>query len=80
MILNLKKIYRDVIKKMIEPTNLLHITQRLQSFSYANGVLDTPNVDLFAKDVGVIIGPKIWQNLAKEELIKEILTGLKLEK
>ena len=75
----LERSYHNIIEKIIKPANLSRIIGRLKSFSYTNGTLDTPNIDLFEKNVGVIIGPKIWQNLADEGLITRLLTNFKLE-
>lgn len=73
----LQKIYRDTIKRIREEAVLDRICQRLKSFSYSSGRMDTPNIDMYISELGTIIGEKTWKKLANASIIDNLLDNMK---
>ena len=75
----LRDIYHEVIGKMLEKTALARISRRIKSFSYGDGKMDAPNVDMYISETGIVVGEKTWQKLAKEKTIANLLNKMILE-
>ena len=73
----LQKIYHDTIKRIREEAVLDRICQRLKSFSYSSGRMDTPNIDTYISELGAIIGEKTWKKLANASIIGNLLDNMK---
>lgn len=75
----LRDIYHEVIGKMLEKAALARISRRIKSFSYGDGKMDTPNVDMYISEIGIVVGEKTWQKLAEEKTITNLLDKMILE-
>ena len=75
----LRDIYHEVIGKMLEKAALTRISRRIKSFSYSDGKMDAPNVDMYISEIGIVVGEKTWQKLAKEKTIANLLNKTILE-
>ena len=75
----LRDIYHEVIGKMLEKAALARISRRIKSFSYGDGKMDTPNIDMYISETGIVVGEKTWQKLAKEKTIANLLNKMILE-
>ena len=75
----LRDIYHEVIRKMLEKTTLARISRRIKSFSYNDGKMNVPNIDMYISEIGVVAGEKTWQKLAKEKTIANLLNKTILE-
>ena len=75
----LRDIYHEVIGKMLEKAALTRISRRIKSFSYGDGKMDAPNVDMYISETGIVVGEKTWQKLAKEKTIANLLNKTILE-
>ena len=75
----LRDIYHEVIGKMLEKAALTRISRRIKSFSYGDGKMDTPNVDMYISETGIVVGEKTWQKLAEEKTIANMLDKTILE-
>ena len=75
----LRDIYHEVIGKMLEKTALARISRRIKSFSYNDGKMNVPNIDMYISEIGVVAGEKTWQKLAKEKTIANLLNKTILE-
>ena len=75
----LRDIYHEVIGKMLEKTALARISRRIKSFSYNDGKMNVPNVDMYISEIGVVAGEKTWQKLAEEKTIANLLNKTILE-
>lgn len=75
----LRDIYHEVIGKMLEKTALARISRRIKSFSYNDGKMNVPNVDMYISEIGVVAGEKTWQKLAEEKTITNLLNKMILE-
>lgn len=54
----LRDIYHEVIGKMLEKAALARISRRIKSFSYNDGKMNVPNVDMYISEIGVVAGEK----------------------
>lgn len=54
----LRDIYHEVIGKMLEKAALTRISRRIKSFSYGDGKMDAPNVDMYISETGIVVGEK----------------------
>ena len=75
----LRDIYHEVIGKMLEKTTLARISRRIKSFSYNDGKMNVPNIDMYISEIGVVAGEKTWQKLAEEKTITNLLNKMTLE-
>ena len=75
----LRDIYHEVIGKMLEKAALARISRRIKSFSYGDGKMDTPNIDMYISETGIVVGEKTWQKLAEEKTITNLLNKMILE-
>ena len=75
----LRDLYHEVIGKMLEKATLTRISRRIKSFSYSDGKMDAPNVDMYISEIGIVVGEKTWQKLAKEKTIANLLNKTILE-
>ena len=75
----LRDIYHEVIGKMLEKAALTRISHRIKSFSYGDGKMDTPNIDMYISETGIVVGEKTWQKLAEEKTITNLLNKMILE-
>ena len=75
----LRDIYHEVIGKMLEKTALARISRRIKSFSYNDGKMNVPNIDMYISEIGVVAGEKTWQKLAEEKTITNLLDKMILE-
>lgn len=75
----LRDIYHEVIGKMLEKTTLARISRRIKSFSYNDGKMNVPNIDMYISEIGVVAGEKTWQKLAEEKTITNLLNKMILE-
>ena len=75
----LRDIYHEVIGKMLEKAALTRISHRIKSFSYGDGKMDTPNVDMYISETGIVVGEKTWQKLSEEKTITNLLDKMILE-
>ncbi len=75
----LRDIYHEVIGKMLEKAALARISRRIKSFSYGDGKMDTPNIDMYISETGIVVGEKTWQKLAEEKTITNLLDKMILE-
>ena len=75
----LRDIYHEVIGKMLEKTALARISRRIKSFSYNDGKMNVPNIDMYISEIGIVAGEKTWQKLAKEKTITNLLDKMILE-
>ena len=75
----LRDIYHEVIGKMLEKAALARISRRIKSFSYNDGKMNVPNIDMYISEIGVVAGEKTWQKLAKEKTIANLLDKMILE-
>lgn len=73
----MRAIYRSVIAGMAEPAAIDRICQRLRSFDYRSGLPNTPNIDVYALEVGVVIGESAWRKLATENTIRSVVNRWK---
>ena len=64
---------------MLEKAALARISRRIKSFSYGDGKMDAPNVDMYISETGIVVGEKTWQKLAKEKTIANLLDKMILE-
>ena len=75
----LRDIYHEVIGKILEKTALARISRRIKSFSYNDGKMNVPNIDMYISEIGVVTGEKTWQKLAEEKTITNLLDKMILE-
>ena len=75
----LRDIYHEVIGKMLEKAALARISRRIKSFSYGDGKMDTPNIDMYISETAIVVGEKTWQKLAEEKTITNLLNKMILE-
>ena len=75
----LRDIYHEVIGKMLEKAALTRISRRIKSFSYNDGKMNVPNIDMYISEIGVVAGEKTWQKLAEEKTITNLLDKMILE-
>ena len=75
----LRDIYHEVIGKMLEKAALTRISRRIKSFSYNDGKMNVPNIDMYISEIGVVAGEKTWQKLAEEKTITNLLNKMILE-
>ena len=75
----LRDIYHEVIGKMLEKTTLARISRRIKSFSYNDGKMNVPNIDMYISEIGIVAGEKTWQKLAKEKTIANLINKIILE-
>lgn len=75
----LRDIYHEVIGKMLEKTALARISRRIKSFSYNDGKMNVPNIDMYISEIGIVAGEKTWQKLAEEKTITNLLDKMILE-
>ena len=75
----LRDIYHEVIGKILEKTALARISRRIKSFSYNDGKMNVPNIDMYISEIGIVAGEKTWQKLAKEKTITNLLDKMILE-
>ena len=75
----LRDIYHDVIGKMLEKAALTRISRRIKSFSYNDGKMNVPNIDMYISEIGIVAGEKTWQKLAEEKTITNLLDKMILE-
>ena len=75
----LRDIYHEVIGKMLEKAALTRISRRIKSFSYNDGKMNVPNIDMYISEIGVVTGEKTWQKLAEEKTITNLLDKMILE-
>ena len=75
----LRDIYHEVIGKMLEKTTLARISRRIKSFSYNDGKMNVPNIDMYISEIGIVAGEKTWQKLAEEKTITNLLDKMILE-
>ena len=75
----LRDIYHEVIGKMLEKAALARISRRIKSFSYNDGKMNVPNIDMYISEIGIVAGEKTWQKLAKEKTITNLLDKMILE-
>ena len=75
----LRDIYHEVIGKILEKTALARISRRIKSFSYNDGKMNFPNIDMYISEIGVVTGEKTWQKLAEEKTITNLLDKMILE-
>lgn len=75
----LRDIYHEVIGKMLEKAALTRISHRIKSFSYNDGKMNVPNIDMYISEIGVVAGEKTWQKLAEEKTITNLLNKMILE-
>ena len=75
----LRDIYHEVIGKMLEKTTLARISRRIKSFSYNDGKMNVPNIDMYISEIGIVAGEKTWQKLAEEKTIANLLDKMILE-
>ena len=75
----LRDIYHEVIRKMLEKTTLARISRRIKSFSYNDGKMNVPNIDMYISEIGIVAGEKTWQKLAEEKTITNLLDKMILE-
>ena len=75
----LRDIYHEVIGKMLEKAALARISRRIKSFSYNDGRMNVPNIDMYISEIGVVAGEKTWQKLAEEKTITNLLDKMILE-
>ena len=75
----LRDIYHEVIRKMLEKAALTRISRRIKSFSYNDGKMNVPNIDMYISEIGIVAGEKTWQKLAKEKTIANLLNKMILE-
>ena len=75
----LRDIYHEVIGKMLEKAALTRISRRIKSFSYNDGRMNVPNIDMYISEIGVVAGEKTWQKLAEEKTITNLLDKMILE-
>ena len=66
-------------RKMLEKTALARISRRIKSFSYNDGKMNVPNIDMYISEIGVVAGEKTWQKLAEEKTITNLLNKMILE-
>ena len=64
---------------MLEKAALARISRRIKSFSYNDGRMNVPNIDMYISEIGVVAGEKTWQKLAKEKTIANLLDKMILE-
>lgn len=75
----LRDIYHEVIGKMLEKAALTRISRRIKSFSYNDGKMNVPNIDMYISEIGIVAGEKTWQKLAEEKTITNLLDKMILE-
>ena len=75
----LRDIYHEVIGKMLEKAALTRISRRIKSFSYNDGKMNVPNIDMYISEIGIVAGEKTWQKLAEEKTITNLLNKMILE-
>lgn len=75
----LRDIYHEVIGKMLEKAALTRISRRIKSFSYNDGKMNVPNIDMYISEIGIVAGEKTWQKLAEEKTITDLLDKMILE-
>ena len=78
-IAKLRDIYHEVIGKMLEKAALTRISRRIKSFSYNDGKMNVPNIDMYISEIGIVAGEKTWQKLAEEKTITNLLDKMILE-
>lgn len=59
--------------------SLARISRRIKSFSYNDGRMNVPNIDMYISEIGIVAGEKTWQKLAKEKTIANLLDKMILE-
>lgn len=75
----LRDIYHEVIGKMLEKAALTRISRRIKSFSYNDGKMNVPNIDMYISEIGIVAGEKTWHKLAEEKTITNLLDKMILE-
>ena len=75
----LRDIYHEVIGKILEKAALTRISRRIKSFSYNDGKMNVPNIDMYISEIGIVAGEKTWQKLAEEKTITNLLDKMILE-
>ena len=75
----LRDIYHEVIGKMLEKAALTRISRRIKSFSYTDGKMNVPNIDMYISEIGIVAGEKTWHKLAEEKTITNLLDKMILE-